>query len=336
MGGTFAARGMNATFGGNIQNYNFASSTGGPVDPTITSYVGSGFATALLGQVQSASEAIPQSNYPRQKNFALFVQDTWKTTPKLTLSAGLRWDVNLRGHEQSGRWQNFDLTLRNPLWGNLPGAWNFATGSSQSFETNEDYHQFGQRLDAAYLFNPKLVGHASYGLFSTPISTFNSGFGSSFPANQNSLSFPVSQILNSVPGSTAFDWDQGYPAVGVIGPQNTTNTSLGSGGSPLYIHPDYLHLGYTQNWYLGLQYELTKHSAVYVSYVANRGRNLQTSGQSSVQNYFCRQGLSQWQIFRAMDPERRGTSSQSDRSVRKQRSALRWLSLEETFSKRSG
>jgi hypothetical protein len=284
-GAALVARGMNSTFGGNVQTYNFASDTGGPTDPSLTPYVGSGFATEMLGDVQSANEALEQRNYPRQKNLAMFVQDTYRITPKLTLNAGLRWDFNFRGHEQAGRWQNFDLTAQNPAWGTYPGAWDFVTSPGQSFETSEAYHQFGPRIGAAYAVTPKLVARGSYGLFYAPINTFNSGFGSSFPANQNSLSFPVSQILNSVPGSTAFNWDAGYPGVATIGPQNNTNTGLGSTNGPLYIHPDFLHLGYTQNWYLGFQYELSQHTSLNASYIANRGRNLQSAGLSSVQNY---------------------------------------------------
>lgn len=285
LGGTLVARGLNSTFGGNIQTYNFASDTGGPTSPSLTPYVGSGFAAAMLGDVQSASEQLNQNAYPRQKSLGLFLQDSYRATPKLTLNLGLRWDFNFRGHEQAGRWQNFDLTAQNPLWGNYPGAWVFETNSGQSFETNEDYRQFAPRIGGAYTLTPKLVAHGSYGLFYVPISTFNSGYGPSFPVNQNSLSFPISQVLNSVPGSTAFDWDSGYPAQQILGPQNSTNTSMGSNNEPLYIHPDYLRLGYTENWYAGLQYELSQHTVLNVSYIANRGRNLQSSGQSFVQNY---------------------------------------------------
>jgi hypothetical protein len=285
LGGNFVARGMNGNFGGNAETYNFASDTGGPTDPGLTPYVGSSFATEMLGDVQSASEAIPQRNYPRQKSIALFFQDNYKATPKLTLNLGLRWDFNFRGHEQAGRWQNFDLTAQNPVWGNYPGAWVFETNSGQSFETSEDYRQFGPRVGGAYALNPKLVMRGSYGLFFVPINTFNSGFGSGFPANQNSLSFPISQVLNNTPGAAAFNWDGGYPGVPTLYPQNSTDTSLGSNSEPLYIHPDFLHLGYTQNWYAGLQYELSQHTALNVSYIANRGRNLESAGLSYVQNY---------------------------------------------------
>jgi hypothetical protein len=222
-----------------VESYNFVPDTGGPTDPGLTPCVGSGFATVVLGDVQSASEAIPQYNYPRQKSLGFFAQDTYRATPKLTLIAGLRWDFNFRGHEQAGRWHNFDITAQNPLWGSYRGAWVFESNSGQSFYTNEDYHQFAPRVGGAYQLKPSLVLRASYGLFYVPINTLNSGFGSSFPANQNSLSFPISQVLNTVPGSVAFDWDNGYPAQPVLYPQNSTDTSMGSNNEPLYIHPGF-------------------------------------------------------------------------------------------------
>jgi outer membrane receptor protein involved in Fe transport len=103
LGGTFVARGMNATYGGNIETFNFSNMTGGPNDSTITPYVGSGFADAMLGDVYTANKAVENRNYPRQKYMAFFAQDDYKVTPKLTLNAGLRWDFYFRGHEAAGR-----------------------------------------------------------------------------------------------------------------------------------------------------------------------------------------------------------------------------------------
>jgi hypothetical protein len=286
-GATFMARGLNETFGGNVQSYSFPADTGGPVDPSLTPWVGSGFATMMLGDVYSASEQVNQAGYPRMKNLAFFAQDDFRATPKLTVNLGLRWDFNFRGHEQAGRWQNFDLTQNNPsgVWGNYLGAWQFVQNSGQSFFTQEAYRQFAPRIGAAYQLDAKTVVRASYGLYWIPISIFNSGYGpSASPANQNGLSFPTSTVNNTVPGSVAFNWDNGYPAVPITGPQNSTNT-IKSSNNPEYIYPGMLHLGFTQNWYAGIQRELTKNTALDLEYIANRGRNPEISGMSQMQNY---------------------------------------------------
>lgn len=284
-GATFGARGLNSTNGGNVETYNFEPDTGGPTDPGLTPYVGSGFAAEMLGDVTTANEEIPQFNYPRQKNLDLFVQDTYQVKPTFTLNLGLRWNYTFRVHEQGGNWQNFDLTASNPLWGNYLGAWVFETNSGQSFYKNEDYREFAPRIGGAYQLTNRLVLRASYGLFYVPLSTLNNGFGSGSPANQNSLSFPISQVLNSVPGSVAFNWDNGYPAVPTLSPQNSTATSMGADNTPFYIHPDILDPGYTQNWYAGIEMELSRHSVLDVSYIANRGRNLHSAGLSVPQNF---------------------------------------------------
>lgn len=284
-GGTLAARGMNSSFGGNVQIYVFSNQTGGLTSSAINPWVGNSFANALLGDVNNASVQIPEAAYPRIKTLAGFVQDDFKVTPKLTLNLGLRWDFNFRPKAQNGLWQNWDLNLNNPTWGNVLGAWNFETNSSQSFFTNEAGKQFAPRLGGAYKVTQKLVARASYGLFWIPIDILNSGYGDGFAVNQNSLAFPLQIVTNSVPGSVAFDWDNGFPIAPAIGPQNNTNTSPGTSNSPLNIDPNFLHLGYTQNWYVGTEYEISPHTAFDVSYIANRGRNLESSGLSFVENY---------------------------------------------------
>lgn len=284
-GGVLAARGMNSSFGGNVQIYSFSNQTGGLTSSAINPWVGSGFANALLGDVNTASVQIPEEAYPRLKTMAAFVQDDFKVTPKLTLNMGLRWDFNFRPKAQNGLWQNWDLNANNPTWGNVLGAWKFATSSSQSFFTNEAYKQFAPRLGGAYQVSSKLVARASYGLFWVPIDILNSGYGNSYPVNQNSLAFPLQIVTNSVPGSVAFNWDNGFPIKPSVGPQDNTNTSMGTSNSPLNMDPNYLHLGFTQNWYAGIEYQLSPRMAFDVSYIANRGRNLESSGLSFVENY---------------------------------------------------
>jgi hypothetical protein len=284
-GGTFVSQQLNTGQGGDIQQYNFASDTGGPIDLGLTPYVGSGFANFMLGNVYSGSEAVNEFEYPRQKFFGLFAVDDFKFNPKLTLNLGLRWDVNLPGHEQAGRWENFDLTANNPNWGAYKGAWVFSQNSGTTFYTKNDLHQFGPHVGFAYQISNKLVARASYGIFYVPLGTLNSGFGAFMPANQTGLAFGVNQVINTDEGTTAFNWDAGYPGVTVKPVQNSTTTSFGVDNYAIYINPHMLSLGHSQNWYAGFEYQLAKDMSLDVRYVGNRGANLHDYGRSQFRDF---------------------------------------------------
>src|SRR5260370_38145487 len=56
-----------------------------------------------------------QSNAPLSQNFSLYGQDTWEVTPRLTVTYGLRWDLNppIRGKNSAN--DPFTVTgLNNP------------------------------------------------------------------------------------------------------------------------------------------------------------------------------------------------------------------------------
>src|SRR6185295_7116341 len=64
---------------------------------TTTSATGAGghaFAEFLLGNIFASTNAVAIADAKFQRNVEhAFVDDTWKLTPKLTLSLGLRWEL---------------------------------------------------------------------------------------------------------------------------------------------------------------------------------------------------------------------------------------------------
>ena len=53
---------------------------------------------------------------------ALFAQDEWRITKRLTLSYGLRWEGNGAPYEPNGTASGFDPTVPNPRLGGRAGC----------------------------------------------------------------------------------------------------------------------------------------------------------------------------------------------------------------------
>ena len=80
-----------------------------------------------------------------QKSFGLFVQDNWRLSPRLTVNAGLRYDLSLPIHEQHDLLSNFDPTV---------GL--VQVGKQISKPYNTDYNNFAPRFSVA--FDPRGTG----------------------------------------------------------------------------------------------------------------------------------------------------------------------------------
>jgi len=277
-GGDYRAMELNNHDGSGALTFNFSNNTTGLPSAEYANQVGFGFASFLLGDVESAQQTTPLDLYGRRKDMSLFAIDNWKLTPKLTLNLGLRWDANFRYHEKYGRWANFNLNTIDPNLG-IPGAIEYAKNGSDSFEINQFWKNFGPHVGLAYSPFNRWVFRSSFGILYTPIGIqywggVPYGFAPGFRGT-NAASAP-------------FDWDQGYPGVYTPGTFSTTpDISLFPIAS---TDPNALRDGYVENWNAGVQYEVTKNTRVEVSYIANRGHHLQdatlAADQPSTSKFF--------------------------------------------------
>ena len=79
------------------------------------SYTGNDFADYLLGYGQAYNEdAVKSSGHWNNVSWALYVQDNWRVTNRLTLNLGLRWDGIPHTYEASNQMANFYPGLYNP------------------------------------------------------------------------------------------------------------------------------------------------------------------------------------------------------------------------------
>jgi hypothetical protein len=78
-------------------------------------YTGNDFADFLLGYSNQYQEsALQDKGYWDNKSTALYAQDNWKVSPKLTLNLGVRWDGIPHTYEENNRQSNFYPNLYNP------------------------------------------------------------------------------------------------------------------------------------------------------------------------------------------------------------------------------
>jgi len=278
-GGEFVAYGANSTEADGYLNYGFNSNTGEPLainnNSLVSPYVGFGFANFELGEVGSASKAVGGHLRGRRKGLNFYAEDTIKLNPKLTLDASLRWDFNTRWKETNGQWSDFVLDATNTSWAPLQGAFQFLKNGSQSFEKNQYFGLFSPHFGASYQITPKLVARGSYGLFYVPLG-INQWGGAPF-AGEASFGYTGQDIMPaaSSPVNAIYQWDSGsvYPGNYTAATQDP-NANTSCPWCAVSVDPDKLHLGHTQNWNVGVEYEVAKNTVVDLNYMGNRGGHL--------------------------------------------------------------
>jgi hypothetical protein len=262
--------------------YNFSNESFAPTNTSIQSYVGSALANMMLGYAQSATSAVAFYQQSRRKETSFFVQDDIRVNSRLTVNADLRWELTGPLHVLGGKWSNYDINAANPLFNNIPGAYAWLAHSGDSFETRADWHQFGPKVGGSYQITGKLVARASAGINFVPIG-WNQYDATPYGSAQGYTA--INQVAQVWPNTPAFQWDtSAYPGV-YTAPAGKVNTmAMQKVGGPTYVDPHTRQLGFTENWFAGLQYELPGSAKIEVSYMGNDGRNLH-AGQLNPKNF---------------------------------------------------
>jgi hypothetical protein len=142
---------------------------------------GDAFASFLMGIVNDANVPINNALSFESRYYAVFFQDDWRVTKKLTLNLGLRWDYESPLTERYNRINiGFSETAASPLQVpgmNLEGGLLFASpGDRLPFK--RDLNNIQPRIGVAYQLGQKTVLRGGYGIMYFP--TFNPGTSNGF------------------------------------------------------------------------------------------------------------------------------------------------------------
>ncbi len=248
---------------------------------------GFGYASWLLGDY-SATTQTPTID-PRQQaaDWALYAQDSWKVTRKLTVDYGLRWDLYGVEHEEYGRWGQFNEAAINNNAGGHPGSTIFASNCNCNFYQPVYPYGIGPRLGVAYQIDPKTVFRAGWGF--TYALTENAAGGTvstngAYAVAANSPSYvPAAGCGGSATTSCQFVNDQtpGF-IVAPIWPvtQNVwpvVGTAGVTGQVPVLPDPNQNRPPRVNQFSLGFQREITRSFILEASYVGNRAAWLSQS-----------------------------------------------------------
>jgi len=239
-----------------------SGATGVPASLVTGAYTaGFPYANFLLGDVISATQYAPVDARMFKQQWALFVQDSWKVTRKLTLDYGLRWDYGTAPHEEYGRSANLGMNVPNPAAGGRLGAAIFEATCHCTFVSAYPY-ALGPRLGAAYQVTPKTVIRGGWGVvygFPPDISLQNTGQLTSAPTGVNA--FANIQAPGTIPQPIWPNFSPGQTPL----PGQTTSGFLG------YLDPNAARPGRQNQWSIGVQRELSLNTVIEATYIGNRG-----------------------------------------------------------------
>jgi hypothetical protein len=212
---------------------------------------------------------------------ALFIQDGWHATDKLTINAGLRWDLFLGATERHNRMEYFDPTLAYTVNGvNLTGGEVFSNNAHRSpFLAN--YRDFAPRFLVTYQFLKNAVVRGGFGISYGPsvhMAEINQFNDDSYLAETTWLAATLDPTGNYlIPGNSL---SNPFPS-GIVKPTNgslgaATNVGLGV-NSLLHSQPELT----TYNFNFGVQYQFRHEVILSVAWVGSRGLHLPFSNQGN-------------------------------------------------------
>lgn len=240
---------------------------------------GSDVADLLLGlPISGQIDITTQLNTYLDYN-ALFAQDDWRLSSRLTLNLGLRWESETGLKEDHNQLAvGFDRTAKSTL-GNgatVTGGILFAGVDGNRRDTGDlSRAKFAPRLGASFQLTPKTVLRGGYGILYAPLRY--DPVAALAPGYTQGNSYVASADNNQTPANTLSD---PFPT-GLLKPAGNSAGLLTGVGNAVTSYDQNLHAPRVQQFSFGVERELPGHIALEASYIGTRGANLSPSPTGS-------------------------------------------------------
>ncbi len=134
------------------------------------------FADLLMGLPSASTYTLNSGSFNQLANYhAVYLQDDFRLTQKLTMNLGIRYEYELGQKEQSNR---FNVGFSPDVTYTIPSATPFAAKGGLLFAgqngapihcCNQTHVKFSPRVGVALQVTPKAVIHAGFGVFYAPV-----------------------------------------------------------------------------------------------------------------------------------------------------------------------
>ncbi|MGH9628866.1 MAG: TonB-dependent receptor domain-containing protein, partial [Bryobacteraceae bacterium] len=240
---------------------------------------GNELATFLLGYPTRAyADRNIDPAYSNQY-YAVFFQDDWKVTPRLTLNLGLRWDYEAPVVERYDRQLSaFGFDAASPISQSVPGldlrgTVSFAARDGQPRGAfSPDRNNFQPRIGVAYRLGEKWVMRGGYGKYFLGQNEHGAALG--FSQRTNAIVSTDGNLTPAVNLTNAFANQPGQQLLPPVGASNGAASFLGQGISVNYFDRP---LPYSHQFSFDIERELPGNLLAEVGYVGNITRRLPIS-----------------------------------------------------------
>jgi Carboxypeptidase regulatory-like domain/TonB dependent receptor-like, beta-barrel/TonB-dependent Receptor Plug Domain len=236
------------------------------VNDPLTNSGGTGLAEVLLGYFNTAARGFLREPYTLQVvEHGMFVQDDFKVNNRLTINAGLRYEIFKAPTEEENRLANFDFATFRLVYAG-------EDGTSRSVNKKTHYGNFAPRLGLTYDLtgDARTILRTGFGItyFPDPHSASNLlGINVPFAISQN-----VNHETNPLDMSTLRTIADPFPAIVPVQPRTTEE--LIAANPRVQGHSFENETPYAEQWHLGIERQLFSAMLVELAYVGSAGKHL--------------------------------------------------------------